>query len=254
MRFLGFWKRKCVPKHFVLLIAFASRKVRLRFAESAFGSGCEIVISPSVWWLGRDLVKRGASVWAQGRHPWRKERRCLENRPSSESSYKSRRGILDSHSGPEHFRVEVGRQRGKIAKHLPCAKALHYYIISFQSHDLQITEDWNSWNWNNCAQVYTTGKGSWNWITALLKSFLFASRYFGSCTFAVSDVLNCQVPPFERLRWISKALNMGPCPYVTHNSVPYSWSCLYLYFPLQMASVFLGWGFHPTVWWCCSSS
>ena len=37
--------------------------------------------------------------------------------------------------------------------------ALHY-IISFQSYDLQITEDWNSWNWNNWAQVYTTGKGS----------------------------------------------------------------------------------------------
>lgn len=38
-------------------------------------------------------------------------------------------------------------------------------------------------------------------------------------------VLNCQVPPFARFRWISKALNMGLCPDVTHNSVPYSWSC-----------------------------
>ena len=124
VRFLGFWKRKCVPKHFVLLV-FASRKVHLRFAESVFDSYYVIVISPLVWWLGRDLVKRRASVWAQDRHSWRKECCCLENRTSSESSYKSRKGILESHNGHEYFRVEVGKQRGKITKRLPCAKALH---------------------------------------------------------------------------------------------------------------------------------
>ena len=70
-------------------------------------------------------MKRRASVWAQDRHSWRKECCCLENRTSSESSYKSRKGILESHNGHEYFRVEVGKQRGKITKRLPCAKALH---------------------------------------------------------------------------------------------------------------------------------
>lgn len=136
VRFLGFWKRKCVPKHFVLLIAFASGKVRLRFAESAFGSGCVIVISPLVWWLGRDLVKRGASVWAQGRHPWRKERHCLENRPSSESSYKSRRGILDSHMdvSTAEWRWEGRREKSLSTCHVPKP-----YIITSSHFSLMIS-------------------------------------------------------------------------------------------------------------------
>lgn len=42
--------------------------------------------------------------------------------------------------GHEDFSVEVGRRRVIITKHLPCAEVLHY-VISFQSHNLQITEN-----------------------------------------------------------------------------------------------------------------
>ena len=189
-------------------------------------------------------------MWAQGRHPWRC---CLENGISPESPYKSRRERLVTQDGHEAFSVEVGRRRVIITEHLPCAEVFHY-VISFQSHNLQITENWNPQSWNNLPKFTQLEKAAGIWSQDCLKSFLFVSRCLvhGQQTGTLSD--RCWIARCPNLRALDESEKPWMWAFVPMWPItlpPYSWSYLYLYFPLRMAGVLLEWGFHPTVWWLC---
>lgn len=91
------------------------------------------------------------------------------------------------------------------------------HSISFKSHNLQITKNWNSQSQITCPSSHNWQRqlGFDHWI--VWNHFCFPldiSVHIYVC--CQGWVLNCQVSLFKALRWIRKALNIGLCPEVTH--------------------------------------